>query len=377
MRRPRPEDFTEEELETSDELIWRVLDPAYDILNNRVRRGAGVPTPEEAEDVMQRVFSELLSAGEMGPFVELERLRGAVSARLDQLQDIRDAQMEDDPEEYLAESLLRSLIRENLQDPEREHFGFTPEGIDALVGELLQYFKGEWTLAPVDLEIRQIQRKFGLPVEFIADGNYRITFGIGRDLVLKVSKDLISTEDAGGWGGESGHGMNLDDYKLGVDPALGGITPRAYLRARDGAWVVLERVAPLESTEQFLSFFRSPLLPPAGDLDEEIGGQVVETLRIVLEILTGKQSGTERPDDPLEMHLGPDAPQLDATLEALGRDLLRRSAPFRGLVKLLTRYNVSLDEIISQYGYGVQLQNLGLGSDGRLVLLDSSIFPGR
>ena len=67
----------------------------------------------------------------------------------------------------------------------------------------------------------------------------------------------------------------------------------------------------------------------------------------------------------------------DATLEALGRDLLRRSAPFRGLVKLLTRYNVSLDEIISQYGYGVRDENLGLGSDGRLVLLDSSIFPGR
>ncbi len=63
--------------------------------------------------------------------------------------------------------LLRLLIRENLQDPEREHFGFTPEGLDALVRELLQYFQGEWTLTPSDPETRQIQRKFGLPVEFI------------------------------------------------------------------------------------------------------------------------------------------------------------------------------------------------------------------
>ena len=273
--------------------------------------------------------------------------------------------------------LLRLLIRENIQDPEREHFGFTPEGIDALMVALLRHFQGEWTLSPGDPETRQIQKQFGLPVEFIADGNYRITFGLGSDLVLKVSKDLISTEDAGGWGGESGHEMNLDDYKLGVDPSLGGITPRAYLRARDSAWVVLERVAPLGSTEQFLGFFRSPLLPPVGALDPTVGDRVVETLRMVLELLSGKSSGTQQPDDPLEMHLGPHVPQADATLEALGRDLLRRSAPFRGLVKLLTRYNVSLDEIISQYGYGVRLENLGLGSDGRLVLLDSSIFPGR
>ena len=273
---------------------------------------------------------------------------------------------------------LRALIREVLDtSEERRYFGTTAEDVEALVSELLQYFRGEWTLSPGDPELRALQKRFGLPIEFIADGNYRITFGLGRDLVLKVSKDLISTQDAGGWGGESGHQMNLDDYKLGTDPTLGGIAPRALLRAPDGAWVVLERVTPLASTEQFLSFFRSDLLPPMGALPAAAQERVVNVIRFVLELLTDNVSDTQTLDDTLETYLWSDAPQPEATLGDLGRDLLRRSATFRSLVKLLKRYPVSLDEIISQYGYGVRLENLGLSSDGHLVLLDSSIFPDR
>ena len=279
--------------------------------------------------------------------------------------------------------LLRLLIRENLQDPEaveRAYFSGSRSDFERLARALLAAYSEAGTDEPPPEVLQDLSKTWGRPIEFIGFGSYRVTFSIGRDLVMKMSLDELGPgpdPDTGVSGDPAGAEMNRDDFRLGTDPQLDHIVPRAYLHAPDWSWVVLERVAPLGSTEQFLSFFRSPLLPPVATLGEAGIERVVEALRIVLEIQAGKQSGTERPDDPLEMYLGYDVPQPEATLEALGSDLLRRSAPFRGLVKLLTRYNVSLDEIISQYGYGVQLQNLGLGSDGRLVLLDSSIFPGR
>ena len=109
MRRMRHEDFTQEELETSDDIIWQVILPAYDIINARVRAGWRPPSPEEAEAVMQEIFASLREQGKTGPFDDLERLRNAMTARLDQME------QEKDERDELQEARLRRIIREDLQ----------------------------------------------------------------------------------------------------------------------------------------------------------------------------------------------------------------------------------------------------------------------
>jgi hypothetical protein len=67
--------------------------------------------------------------------------------------------------------------------------------------------------------------------------------------------------------------------------------------------------------------------------------------------------------DDLILPKGTDGP---LTMRALRADLSRYSPAFRNLDRVIRKYGVVIDEI--------RADNLGIGSDGRLVLLDSSIF---
>lgn len=270
--------------------------------------------------------------------------------------------------------ILRKLIREMTdaasRDLEDKYFGISQASLDALSKALLEMFgrRGEWEYSSSDPEVVALRKRFRIPVEYIGGGSYRIVFSIGNDLVLKISTDSLGSVPFD----PPADQMNADDFALGTDPDIRNIVPRAYKHADDWSWVVLERVEPLGWESDFLQFFRSELLPDPLSLGES-GKESYDTLfRVLLDMQNYKLYRPLDMNDTVLSYfrgseLAKETPDPSVPLLEIRKDLLRTSVAFRGLVIARKRYNIRTTEIHSG--------NLGIGSDGRLVLLDSSIFP--
>ena len=242
--------------------------------------------------------------------------------------------------------------REELEDLERQHFGGDESALTALAQDLaaLRHY-------PVDEDVADTGRKHGFKVNFMGSGASRATYSIGSDLVMKVSMEG-STHVA--------PRMNEDDYSLGVDTSLRQIAPRAYTHGGGLSgfdWVILERVSVIDSWQKLPQFFKCSLLVnPDGLRVRDLGGY----WDIVQQALNPEIEDEESVDGPFEnliLSKGADQP---LTMRPLRTDLSRYSPAFRNLDRVIRKYGVDMDEI--------REDNLGIGSDGRLVLLDSSIF---
>lgn len=265
--------------------------------------------------------------------------------------------------------MIREMTEDEASDTEDQFFGISQASLDALSKELLRLWsvQGDWTYSEGDPEVVALRKRFRLPIEFIGFGAFRIVFSIGNDLVLKLSTDSLAETTYA-----SADQMNMDDFALGTDSSIRSIVPRAYKHAADWSWVLLERVEPLNSDEEFFRFFRSDLLPDPLELSE-LGREKYDTLiRVLLDMQNyALYRPLEMSDTVLSYFRGSElarmTPDPSVPLLEVRKDLLRKSPFFRGLVIARKRYNIRTSEI--------RVDNLGIGSDGRLVLLDSSIFP--
>lgn len=266
--------------------------------------------------------------------------------------------------------LIREMTEDETVDTEEQYFGISQASLDALSKELLQLWgvQGYWTYSESDPEVVALRKRFRLPIEFIGSGSFRIVFSIGNDLVLKLSTDSLSGQPID-WSADQ---MNMDDFVLGTDSGIRSIVPRAYKHAADWSWVLLERVEPLENDNDFFRFLLSDLLPDPLALSEVGRENYMTLLGVVLQMKNSKLNRPLEMKDTVSSYFGGGelvrmTPDPSVPLLEIRKDLLRHSIFFRGLVIALKRYNIRIDEIHSG--------NVGIGSDGRLVLLDSSIFP--
>jgi hypothetical protein len=244
---------------------------------------------------------------------------------------------------------------EELQDLERQHFGGGEGSLTALAQDLAALRLVDERQGPRDEDVKSVGRKHGFKVSFMGAGASRATFSIGSDLVMKVA---MRSE----WASR----MNKDDYRLGIDTSLRQIAPRAYVHGGGFSgydWVILERVRTVTDPQELPQFFKCSLLvDPDGlaakdkdnywllvsrALDPDVKDEVSVGWPFVNLILSKPVGG------PL-------------TMRALRADLSRYSPAFRNLDRVIRKYGVAMME--------VREDNLGIGSDGRLVLLDSSIF---
>jgi hypothetical protein len=244
---------------------------------------------------------------------------------------------------------------EELQDLERQHFGGGEGSLTALAQDLTALRLVDERQGPRDEDVKSVGRKHGFKVSFMGAGASRATFSIGSDLVMKVA---MRSE----WASR----MNKDDYRLGIDTSLRQIAPRAYVHGGGFSgydWVILERVRTVTDPQELPQFFKCSLLvDPDGlaakdkdnywllvsrALDPDVKDEVSVGWPFVNLILSKPVGG------PL-------------TMRALRADLSRYSPAFRNLDRVIRKYGVAMME--------VREDNLGIGSDGRLVLLDSSIF---
>jgi hypothetical protein len=244
---------------------------------------------------------------------------------------------------------------EELQDLERKHFGGGEGSLTALAQDLAALRLVDERQGPSDEDVASVGRKHGFKVSFMGAGASRATYSIGSDLVMKVAI-------RSGWASR----MNKDDYRLGVDTSLRQIAPRAYVHGGGFSgydWVILERVRTVTDPQELPQFFKCSLLVDPDGLAAKDKDNYWLLVRRALE-----------PDVKDEVRVGWPFVNLilskpvggPLTMRALRADLSRYSPAFRNLDRVIRKYGVATME--------VREDNLGIGSDGRLVLLDSSIF---
>jgi len=218
---------------------------------------------------------------------------------------------------------------------EKKYFGKDADALAALARDLPQAITHH---TPSPHELKKVGIKHGVKVAFLGRGAYRAAFSIGDDLVIKV------INDAGGGAAE----MNKADYRLGTDSEIGQITPRAYVHGDNFSWVVLERVAEITEEREIIRFFKSSLILNPESLTESQVWTYFNLLRNAFFYEKNKRDF----DSP--------------TVDKLNLELTKTSPLFRNFKRAIKKYNIAL--------YELRPDNFGIGSDGRLVLLDSSIF---
>jgi len=230
---------------------------------------------------------------------------------------------------------------------EKKYFGKDADALAALARDLPQASSPArscsgcaWTATSRSSphELKKVGIKHGVKVAFLGRGAYRAAFSIGDDLVIKV------INDAGGGAAE----MNKADYRLGTDSEIGQITPRAYVHGDNFSWVVLERVAEITEEREIIRFFKSSLILNPESLTESQVWTYFNLLRDAFFYEKNKRDF----DSP--------------TVDKLNLELTKTSPLFRNFKRAIKKYNIAL--------YELRPDNFGIGSDGRLVLLDSSIF---
>jgi hypothetical protein len=244
---------------------------------------------------------------------------------------------------------------EELQDLERQHFGGGEGSLTALAQDLTALRLVDERQGPRDEDVKSVGRKHGFKVSFMGAGASRATFSIGSDLVMKVA---MRSE----WASR----MNKDDYRLGVDTSLRQIAPRAYVHGGGFSgydWVILERVRTVTDPQELPQFFKCSLLVDPDGLAAKDKDNYWWLVRRALDPDVKDEVSVGWPFVNLILSKPVGGP---LTMRALRADLSRYSPAFRNLDRVIRKYGVAMME--------VREDNLGIGSDGRLVLLDSSIF---
>lgn len=211
-----------------------------------------------------------------------------------------------------------------------------------------------------DYEIRRfakaLGKNVGLDINFMGAGAFRATYSIGNDLVLKMSSQGYDTYS---------FDMNKNDYKLGTDPSIGNIFPRAYLHDYVYEWVLLERVTPIKKNHEAAKYFENPILPPLEQLSEDEKNDYFNLVILSLEQKNDGRFYNLIHNTKLTNHYLFGKKHLP-TAENLREHMLRYSPTYRNLYKAVKKYGIDTTEI--------RFDNIGYASDGRFVLLDSSIF---
>ena len=229
---------------------------------------------------------------------------------------------------------------EEQEDLEKGYFGKDTDTLTSLALDLSHFTRKASILYGPDsaLALKKIGKKYGSKITFLGRGAYRSTFSIGDDLAIKVANDLGAPADE----------MNRDDYRLGTDAEIGQIVPRAFIHGNNFDWVVLERVAEITDERELIRFFKSSFISNPESLTES---QVWTYWNLVLHALYEDNS---------------DKGYKTSSVNKLKLELSQKLPLFRNLQRAIKKYNISEREL--------RPDNFGIGSDGRLVLLDSSIF---
>jgi hypothetical protein len=191
-------------------------------------------------------------------------------------------------------------------------------------------------------------------------GAFRAVFSCDKDFVIKIDASFDG----------SGKDMNREDQQLGTNKKYGDIFPRVFKFDPEYKWIVAEKVTPIERDEGITKFFPNPLF--RSDLMNSylyLDGvkhamdykvcQMKNDKDAMKDILVGLEK-LRKADLTYDTYVPIDK-YVDAVINKFNKN-----PNFFKIVSAVFEHGIEIDD-------SIRPGNMGIGSDGRLVILDSSI----
>jgi hypothetical protein len=187
-------------------------------------------------------------------------------------------------------------------------------------------------------------------------GSFRAVFSCDKDYVIKIDASIDG----------SGIEMNREDQQLGTNKKYGDIFPRVFMFDPRYKWIVAEKVREVDAPEEINKFFPNVLL--RSDLMNT--HMYLVAIKIIMEYKVSQMKGNKQ----MMQHFSDtfdDYKQAGLTYNS-----------YATIEKVVNKFNKNptFFKIVSAiFEHGIEIQdaiqpgNMGIGYDGRLVILDSSI----
>jgi hypothetical protein len=186
-------------------------------------------------------------------------------------------------------------------------------------------------------------------------GAFRAVFSCDKDFVIKIDASVDG----------SGKDMNQEDFKLGTNRKYGEIFPRVFKHDPDFKWIVAEKVTPIKEAEPINNKFPTNLLRQHLVFSHGYLTTVQAAIGYKVAQMKGDKQIMQDYIDGFDKKKTSLAVNSYVTLEKLIKDFNKNPLFFK-IVSAVFEHGIEVEDSIRPH-------NMGIGSDGRLVILDSSI----
>ena len=261
----------------------------------------------------------------------------------------------------ITESKLRRIIKEEL-DTKEKHFGFSIEALGKKITKALKLWDSTWKLHKLQLSEFIVKVVNDPKFRFLGEGSFRMVFSYENDYVIKVAtlgnwfKDAIL--------------MNKEDAALGRMPKYSNLFPKVYEADAAYKWIIMERCDAISTEAEFLKFFPNPLMDPKLYVEDSIE-MFYDVLSYCAYRTTGNTATMGESAAHIAEWLTPD-PDLPDWLQ---KDPGVSFEQIIGSYEKIKLFNKIVD-FCAEFGVRpseIRKENVGISSDGRFVIIDSSI----
>jgi intein-encoded DNA endonuclease-like protein len=203
-----------------------------------------------------------------------------------------------------------------------------------------------------------VSKETGLQVSFLGKGAFRSVFKVENDTIIKlnIAKDS-----------QNGKNMNQEDFELGTNARYGNIFPKAYELDPDQNWIILEQVTTLPDYFRISKYFPNEVIKSFRD-PMRYYELFLESVRYVVGKEMRQQEfidkSTEKINNISKLFLKA-LLKRDVSLEEIVNGF-KQNSTFNDITSAIVRYNMDVNDALRP-------KNIGVGQDGRFVILDSSI----
>ena len=204
-----------------------------------------------------------------------------------------------------------------------------------------------------DSVVQEVKRLTGKDIVFMGAGSFRSTFTYDNQLVVKID---ITVDGVG-------KKMNQEDKEIGLRSDFGELFPRCYSWANDYSWIVLEKVQEITDYNTLISFF------PNKYVSQIISYEYLYLLRYCIQY---KVANFERNKEEAELAIDGMEQPLHYLKKQPDIDYKKVLEEFNKL-SLFNKVCAAVFAFKMHVGDSIKPFNTGIGSDGRFVILDSSV----
>ena len=202
--------------------------------------------------------------------------------------------------------------------------------------------------------------------KFIGSGKFRAAFSVDNDYVVKVDISADGT----------GKEMNKKDAEFGRKAEHSSVFPKSYAPSDDYAWVILEKVQPIEDLYHFIEFFPNAYIKnknnsnlyyqliKAAFLHESGNVAGAESSYLTIKGRWQKQFASKSKEQFNKIEKEGTTTTLPETIEDVVKGFYIKQT-FNNVVKAMKEFNIRSEEI--------RVNNVGVGENKRFVILDSSV----